>query len=193
VEPLLDRPLGRFLDDLADSSPVPAGGSAAAIATAMAAGLVAMAARASTESWPDARGVAAQAETLRGRAAPLAHLDAAAYSEVLDVLAEPQAGEGERRDHRLGAALARAAALPLHIAEAAADVAELGALVAEHGEPQRRPDAAAAVLLADAAARICAHLVSVNLATQAGDESVARAEELTAATALAALRALGER
>jgi formiminotetrahydrofolate cyclodeaminase len=193
VEPLLARPLGRFLDDLADRSPVPGGGSAAAVATAMAAGLLAMAARASQDSWPEALGVAAQAEALRERVSPLAELNAAAYADVLELLDEPQAAAQVRRDFRLGTALSRAAALPLRIAEAACDVAELGVLVAERGDPQRRADATAAVLLADAAVRVGAHLVRVNLAAQIQDDRVERAEALVDASADAARRALGER
>lgn len=193
VEPLLARPLGRFLDDLADRAPTPGGGSAVAVATAMAAGLLAMAARASQGSWPDARGVTAQAEALRDRVAPLAELNAAAYVEVLDLLDEPEAGEQSRRDFRLGKALSRAAALPLQIAEAACDVAELGVLVTERGDPQRRADATAAVLLADAAVRAGAHLVRVNLAAQIQDDRVKRADALVEASADAARRALGER
>jgi glutamate formiminotransferase/formiminotetrahydrofolate cyclodeaminase len=193
VEPFLERPLGRFLDDLADASPVPGGGSAAAVATAMAAGLLAMAARASDDSWPEARAVAAQAEALRVRVGPLAELDAETYAEALRLLDERGPGDRGRRDLRLGAALSRAADVPLRIAEVACDVAELGLVVAERGDPERRADATAAVLLADAAARVGAHLVRVNLAAQAGDDRVARADRLSDDTARAALRALGER
>ena len=192
-EPLLDRPLAQFLESLADRSPTPGGGSAAAVVTAMAAGLLAMAARASTGSWPEAAGVAAQAEALRDRAAPLAELNAAAYADALELLDDDLAPEQpERRDFRLGTALSRAAALPLDIAEAAADVAELGVLVVERAEESRRADAVAAVLLADAAANVGAQLVRVNLATQPEDERVARAGTLVDATAAAAGRVLGE-
>jgi hypothetical protein len=65
--------------------------------------------------------------------------------------------------------------------------------VVEHAGPKRRPDAEAAVLLADAAARIGAHLVRVNLAAPTKSEDVARAAELVETTASAAARALGER
>jgi formiminotetrahydrofolate cyclodeaminase len=190
---MLDRPLGRFLADLADGAPVPGGGSAAAIATAMAAGLLAMAARASVDGWAEARSVAAQAEALRDRVAPLADLDAAAYLRALELLRGEGGGDTERRDSELGAALSRAAHVPLQIAETAADVAELGLLVVEHADAQRRADAEAAVLLADAAARIGAHLVRVNLAAPTKGEDVARVAELVETTASAAARALGER
>jgi methenyltetrahydrofolate cyclohydrolase len=192
-EPMLDRPLARFLEDLADRSPVPGGGSAAAVVTAMAAGLLAMAARASTDSWAEGRGVAAQAEALRDRVAPLAELTATAYAEALELLDDDGGLEvQERRDFRLGTALSRAAALPLAISEAAADVAELGVLVVERADASRRADAVAAVLLAGAAANVGAQLVRANLATQPQDERVARAAASVEATAAAAGRVLGE-
>jgi len=190
MDPLLDRTLAGFLDALGDPEPVPGGGSAAAVAAAMAAGLLAMTARASTASWPEAAGVAAQAEALRDRVSPFADLTAAAYADVLELLAEPGAEPVERRDFRLGAALAHAAEVPLQIAEAACDVAELGLLVVERGDPERRADAAAAVVLADAAARVGAHLVGVNLSAEPDDERVARARRLVEATTDAARRAL---
>jgi formiminotetrahydrofolate cyclodeaminase len=192
VSTFLERPLGEFLDELAAGGSLPGGGAAAAVTTAMAAGLLAMAARASDESWSDARAVAAQAESLRDRAEPLAQADAEAYTEVIRLLGERDDEDRERRDVRLGAALSRAAALPLRIAEAACDVAELGVLVANRCEPRLRPDAAAAVILADAAAQIGAHLVRVNLATQANDERLAQAEDLVELTQRAVRRVLGK-
>jgi formiminotetrahydrofolate cyclodeaminase len=134
--------------------------------------------------------VAAQAVALRERVAPFADETAAAYADVLGLLAEPNEEAQERRDFRLGAAFARAAAVPLLIAEAASDVAELGLFVVERGDPERRPDAAAAVLLADAAARIAAHLVAVNLSAQSDDERAVRAKRAAEATADASRRAL---
>jgi formiminotetrahydrofolate cyclodeaminase len=192
VTTFLDRPLRAFLDELAERSPTPGGGSAAAVTTAMAAGLVAMVARASRRSWPDAAAVAAQAESLRARASPLAHEDARAYDKVLRLLDERAADDPVRRDYALGTALSRAADLPLRIGEAACDVAQLGALVAEHGDPRLRADATAAVLLAEAAAGIAAHLVRVNLSTHAGDERIALAEALADAARSAARRALAD-
>lgn len=189
MDPLLDRTVAGFLDALADPEPAPGGGSAAAVATAMAAALLAMTARASRESWPDAAGVAAQAEALRARVAPLADATAAAYADVLALLAEPSPDAQERRDFRLGVALGQAAALPLRVAEAASDVAELGLLVVERGRADRRADAAAAVLLADAAARVAAHLVAVNLSAHPEDERVLAARRAVEATGAAARRA----
>jgi formiminotetrahydrofolate cyclodeaminase len=179
----LQQTVEAFLDELASETPAPGGGSAAAIAVAMAAGLVGMAARVSDE-WPEAPGVRVQADALRKRVAPLAEQDARAYADVIE------ARRASVGDEKLGKALTRAAAVPLKIAEAAADVAVLGAVVAEHGNANARADAGAAAALAEAGARAAAKLVEVNLATLEEDEWVARAREFAAAASAAAERAL---
>jgi methenyltetrahydrofolate cyclohydrolase len=143
--------------------PVSGGGPLAALATASAAELLASIARASTKNWPEARGVAAQAESLRDRATPLAGLSAEAYESAL---------QAEGGDDELGRAYAKAAEPPLRIAEAAADVTYLAALVAECGDPARRADAVTAGLVAAGCARAAAELVAVNLTVSTNDERV---------------------
>jgi methenyltetrahydrofolate cyclohydrolase len=191
VTALLDLPLQEFLDELAAGEPAPGGGAAAAVATAMAAGLLAMVARASIDEWPEARSVSAQAEALRNRVEPLAQADSKAYADVLRLLEEAATGEPAGRDAKIAEALDLAADLPVRIAEAACDVAELGAAVAERGDPKLRPDAAAAVLLAEAATRIGEHLVRVNLATLPDDPRLKWVGELVEAAGRAARRAVG--
>src|SRR5205823_13437688 len=88
------------------------GGPLAAVVTASAAALLAKVARASKEGWADAAGVAAQAESLHDRAAPLADLTARAYEEAIG------ASGG---DYEVGRAYTKAAEPPLRIVEAAAD------------------------------------------------------------------------
>jgi formiminotetrahydrofolate cyclodeaminase len=142
-------------------------------------------ARASQDGWTEARGIAAQAEALRDRLAPLAQLDADQYEAALSARAE-EAPESERRDFQLGVAYARAAEPPLRIAEAANDVAALAVTVARHGDPSVRADAVAAAALAAAAARAAAELVAVNLTASAEDERVLRARRLAEEAARAA-------
>jgi formiminotetrahydrofolate cyclodeaminase len=156
----------------------------------MAAGLVAMAARFSREQWEDAAGVAAQAESVRARVAPLAQEDAEAYEDVLTAMRLPKDLDADIRNRLLGDALSRAAEVPLRIAEAAADVAELGALVADRGNPNLRGDATAAALLAQAAVRAAANLVEINLGTRPDDERRAKAGELVSACGRAVDHAL---
>lgn len=179
---------GRFLSELEAPAPSPCGGSAAAAAAAMAASLVTMVARETTE-WTDGPGIASQARALRTRLMALCADDIAAFGDVIAVI-RSRAGSSEQRDFALGEALLHAAEVPLQIAEAAADVAELAALASSEGSPQLRPDATAAAILAEAAVRGATHLVEINLATVAGDHNSLRAERLATAAAAARARAL---
>ena len=182
---LLDLRLREFLDEIAAEGRTPGGGSAAALVTAIAAGLLAKVARSSRDSWPEAAGIAAQAESLRDRATPLAVVAAEQYEAALRIREE--SGEpGERRDFALGRAYAKAAEPPLQIARAAADVAQLAVVVVEGGEPALRADAIVAALLAAAAASAAAELVAVNLTTSAGDPRVLEAAKLAEDAARAA-------
>jgi methenyltetrahydrofolate cyclohydrolase len=179
-------PLDQLLDEVSSPEPTPGAGYCAAVALEMAAGLVAMTARVSRSEWGEARGAAAQATTLRERVAPLAERNVEAYREAVALLGGAESGSG---DEPLRDALARAAGVPLEIAEVAVDVASLAAVVAERGEQALRADAVAAALLAEAAARAAATLVEVNLGTTSADERVARARDLAGATTAAAQRA----
>ncbi len=181
--------LAEFLDELEAPAPSRSGGTAAATAGAMAAALVTMVARASTD-WADGPGVAAQARALRERLLELGDADARAYAAVLEVMRSDGGSPTAQRDFALGQALVVAALLPLAIAETAADVAELAALATEHGKQALQPDAAVAAALAEAAAHSGAHLVEVNLSTVPGGERAERASELIESARAARARAL---
>jgi formiminotetrahydrofolate cyclodeaminase len=189
VGDLLDVRLGAFLDNLATEEPAPAAGSVAALAIAMAAGLCGKAARASPD-WAEAPSAVAQAERLRSRIAPLAQSDAEAYEEALAALHLPDHLEVEVRDMALGKVLARAAEIPLVIAEAGADVAALAALIADRGTPDRRGEAVAAALLAEAGTQAAAYLVAANLIVTPDDERVVKARAVVRVASAAARDAL---
>jgi formiminotetrahydrofolate cyclodeaminase len=194
TENYLDLGVDAFLEGLATPRRAPGGGSAAALTVAFAAGLVAMAARASRGSWDDAAGVAAQALALQDRVAPLARADAEAWDDALLALRDARSADGDRNgrrgDRELELKLERAAAIPLEIAELGADAAQLAALVAELGDDAYRADAAAAAALAAGGARAAAHLVEVNLGVLEGDERLVRARASEQAAADAAGRLL---
>lgn len=184
----LDLTASKLLDELA--GPVaPGGGSALAFTVAMAAAVVRMAARASAESWDASGGIAAQADALRARAAPLAQLDADVYDRALAIRDGAAALPPEKRDWEIGRAFVAAAEPPLEIARVAADVAELAREVAGAGEPRVRADAVAAATLAAAAARAAVALVEANLTALEGDVRVAEAEDLAVAAEHSAARA----
>lgn len=184
---LYQGPLRTVLDVIAGPSPAPGAGAVSGVVTAMAAGLIASAARRST-GWEDARGVSAQAQALRSRVEKLAEANEEAYLEALALIdgADEQGG----RDAAIGKALDTAAELPLSIAECAYDVALLGAEAAEHAASGGAEDAAAAALLAEAAARAAAGLVAANLVSMPGDGRVEQAQRLAAAATDAARRAV---
>jgi formiminotetrahydrofolate cyclodeaminase len=175
--------LDPVLDGIGSREPAPGGGSTAAVVGAMAAVLCTKAARYANDD-----GAAAQAEHLRRRLTTLAREDAEAFVRALRDLDEPRDPDPDRRDWQLGRSLAAAAEVPLRIAESCADVAELAADLAHRGKPDLQPDAAGAAVLAEAAARVCAHLVAVNLGATTEDARVRHAESLAAAARQAVAR-----
>jgi methenyltetrahydrofolate cyclohydrolase len=177
---VLEKTLTGFLEEVAARTSAPGGGAVAAVVTAIAAALAEMAAQFSSKHWDDAGDAAARARELRERVAPLAQADAEAYEAVIAARGGPGYDE----------ALSRAADIPLAIAEAAADLAELAAEVAAQGNPNLCGDAVTAALLAEASARAAANLVQINLAERNGDRRSDRAQELASAAGAAARRAL---
>jgi methenyltetrahydrofolate cyclohydrolase len=189
--PLLASRLDELLDEIGSEARVPAGGTGTALALAVAAALVAKAARLSRPEWTEAAGAAAQATALGRRAVMLAAADAAVYEDALRALERKAEGErnATRRDAAIGEALSRAADIPLLIAAAACDVGLLAADVAGGGRPDTSADSAVAALLAEGCARSAHHLVEVNLATRPEDQRVAEGARAVEAARAAAKRA----
>lgn len=176
--------LQSLLGTLSSRESAPAAGSAAAIVAAVAAAVVAKAAWRANDL-----GAAAQALALAGRLNALAVADADFFAVALEALRQvKERGDArdpgsQSRDFQLGRTLSEAAAVPLAIAEAAADVALLAAEVARSSlESELRDDATSVAMLAGGAARAAAHLVAINLASRPADVAAARAAA-TAATA----------
>jgi len=172
-----------LLDAIGARSPAPGGGSTAALVGAMAAALCAKTARFSNDD-----GAVAQARALELRLLALAPEDARVFETALRRLDEPRDPDPDRRDYELGRSLAAAADVPLRIADVCADVADLAADLAERGKADLQPDAAAAAVLAQGAARAAAHLVAVNLGATPNDERVHRAGRIAGAAVSAASR-----
>jgi formiminotetrahydrofolate cyclodeaminase len=178
---LADATVAGLLEQLAARTPAPGGGAAAALAGATAAALTEMAA-AFALARADADGermgaVAHRAGELRARLLELADADDRAYQPVLDALALQR--EDRRRPAALTAALSAAAEVPLEIASAAAEVAELAAASAQApGNEQLLGDAGAGAIIAEAATRAAAMLVELNLARSPEDPRLGRAAAL---------------
>ena len=185
-EPYLQLPLGELLESVTRRGG-PGAGAVAAMTAAAAAALVELGARAtSNDEWPGAAAAAAQAQKLRERLLPLAREDAEAYQAAIAQL------QATGDDYALGEALARAADIPLEIAEQAENVSALAAEVAAHATGDLRADASAAAALALGAAWAAAKLVEVNLAMRPEDPRLVRARAVATGateTAQAALTA----
>ncbi|MFC4949892.1 cyclodeaminase/cyclohydrolase family protein [Pseudonocardia sp. GCM10023141] len=153
---LLDLSVRDLLVAVADRTPAPGGGGAAALATALAAALAGMAARYA----PEPGAAPAAADALRDRAEPLADADAAAYREFLAALRLPR--DDPARPAAVERTRAAASAVPAEIAAIAHEVAALAAGLARDGNPNLRGDALAAVALAEAAITTADGLVAAN-------------------------------
>ena len=182
------------LSSLVGEGGTPAGvGAGSAVVVALAARLIGAAARAS-DDWDGAAGACAQADALDRRGLRLARQNAEALRAARAALSKAS-GEQARDEQRLADsqlhdALVLSADLPLAIAEAAVDAAELGALAAGRGAAEVRADAAGAAALAAGAAAAAGHLVEINLLTKTGHPRVDRARELAALARAASERAL---
>jgi formiminotetrahydrofolate cyclodeaminase len=128
--------------------------------------------------------LAAQAQALVTRLERLAEADGKALGAARAALssAAPETSD-DRRDFALGRALDQAAAMPLEIAEACADVTALAHSLARLAEPASIADVDAAGFLAAGAAKAAAHLVETNLGVLAGDERAIRARAAAASAA----------
>jgi formiminotetrahydrofolate cyclodeaminase len=187
--PYLEIALGSFLALVSAAEAAPGGGSAAAIAVGLAAGLCVMAARLSTGQLPDAPDLAVAAERLRDRAAALCQADADAYRCVMSALHEPCDPDPEDRRRQIAAALLGATDVPLEVVETGASVAGLAARVAESGNPNLLGDAVTAALLAESGARAAAALVLINLKGLQDDDRRNRVAKLVEEAAESAGRA----
>ena len=155
--------LSGFLERVASSDPAPGGGAVAAVGAALAAGLVSMAGRFSTDQLADAAAVVNEADALRLNALVLADRDAAAYAAVTEANALPKDVDAEGRRRQIRAALERATEVPLEITRLATRAAVLGSRLAQGGNQNLKGDALTAVLLGTAAARGAATLVEINV------------------------------
>lgn len=163
--------IGTFLDKLASDEPAPGGGSASALAAAVAAALVEMVARLTTgreqfaSSEADMKAVIKTAPALRRELLNLVDKDTDAYSAVMAAMRLPKATDEDKAARReaMQRATVRATEVPLRVATLAAEVLALARVVAESGNPNAITDAGVAGRLALAGAEGAGLNVRVNL------------------------------
>jgi formiminotetrahydrofolate cyclodeaminase len=174
----LELSLGGFLDLVSSDEPTPAGGSVAAMTTALAAGLCVKAARLSTSHMSDALDVVAAGEGLRDRASALSQADADAYGLVAKEMRRTRKPDPRERRRAITEALSHACEVPVEIVEIAARVVALAARIAEAGNPNLLGDVLTAALLGESSARSAAALVQINLEGVLDDERLSRVAAL---------------
>jgi glutamate formiminotransferase/formiminotetrahydrofolate cyclodeaminase len=160
----------QFLEALADGSPTPGGGSAAAYAGAMGAALVAMVARLTlgrkkyVEVQPQMQSVLEQAEALRIQLAAAVDQDAVAFEQVMAAFRLPKDTEDQAavRDVAIQQATIRAAEVPLETARASVRVMELALQAAQLGNHNAISDAASGATLAQASLTSAGYNVRIN-------------------------------
>jgi glutamate formiminotransferase/formiminotetrahydrofolate cyclodeaminase len=163
--------LAAFFDQVAAATPTPGGGTAAAIAGALAACLATMVANLSIGKKKYAQhaealaGVKRDAERLRGELVGLGRRDSQAFEAVLRAGRLPQGNveESAARDGALAVASLEAARVPLATARACLEVVELATVVAKSGNVNAVTDAGAAGLLGRAAGEAALLNVEINL------------------------------
>ena len=148
---------------------MPGGGSAAALAGALAAALVAMVARLTTGRKAYAAqqervaAVLAEADALRAQLRRLVDDDAAAYARVSEAYRLPKGDPGRRR--AVDQALVGAAQTPLQVARGAVRLLALAREIGAIGNQNARSDATVAAALAGAALAGAVENVRVNVAS----------------------------
>ncbi len=161
--------LDGWLDDLAGGAPVPGGGSAAALAGALAGALVAMVARLTIGRKAYAgvqqrvAEILAEADALRAQLRRLVDDDAAAYAKVSAAYRLPK--DDPRRARAADEALVGAAQTPLAMARGAARLLALAKEIGTIGNRNAQSDARVGEALASAALAGAVENVRVNVAS----------------------------
>jgi len=166
---MISESLTRFLDRLASAEPTPGGGSASAVAGAMAAALLAMVSRLTKtkEGGVSIDTVAAKMDQNRMTLLDLAAKDAQAFDDVMRAMRLSKETDDQRRERQqtIQRTLIEATAVPLAVAAHARDVLKSAVPVAREGNVNAVSDAGVAALLAHAAVHGAILNVRINLSS----------------------------
>lgn len=165
-----------FAAELGSSKPAPGGGSASALAGALAAALTKMVAQLSGEGWD---GFLPQAQRLTDQLLHLVNKDTQAFNQVMSALQLPKGTDEEKQERRRALRLATrlATEVPLQVMEFSLEALALAQEVSLRGNKNCLSDAGVAALLAAAACRGAAYNVLINLPGLKGDEFASSARE----------------
>ena len=189
--PLVEKTVTGFVDELSRDSAAPGGGSVAALAGALAAGLSGMVANLTVgkagykKVGPEMKKIAEAGQHLKDRLVRAVDDDTFAFNEVMDAFGLPKGNEEQKaaRDAAILEANKGATLVPLTVLETIPEVLALAEAAGERGNQNSLSDAGVAVLAARTAAMGAYYNVLINLAGLDGDaafveEIRARADRL---------------
>jgi glutamate formiminotransferase / formiminotetrahydrofolate cyclodeaminase len=182
-----------FIEQLAAPVAVPGGGSAAGASAAMAAGLAAMVAAMSRGKKAYAQyefqlsEALARLGALREELKSAIDADAEAYNAVMKAYRAAKESPGD--PHLVAAALQQAAAVPLGVAESAAEIAQIAAALKPITNPNMASDLTTSIALANAAITGAIANVEINLESIHSDSAETEAFITQAHSRVAALKA----
>jgi formiminotetrahydrofolate cyclodeaminase len=171
MAPLTSRPLVEVLDALASTAPVPAGGSASALAGAAGASLLLMAATlprtrsGSTKETTELASAAVRLRPLRAALVELVDRDAEAYAALITAMRKPKGGtpDPEQQFNAVAAATRTATEVPLDMMRVSRQALGAALAVASHCSRVASADVNAAIELLVAAVRGAGGSVDANL------------------------------
>jgi len=168
---LTDLSIKEFLVKTASNSPVPGGGSIAALSAAVAASLSEMVARLTIGKdgydafEEDMKKIAEDAADYRNKLIKDIDRDSNAYNNVMAAFKLPKATEQEQKNRKraIQEALKSASLVPLEVAKDAFKIIELAEKVVRYGNENAVTDGAVAVMMARTAVLSALYNVKINL------------------------------
>jgi glutamate formiminotransferase/formiminotetrahydrofolate cyclodeaminase len=198
--PLAAMTVARFVDEVSAESPAPGGGSVAALAGSLAAGLAAMVANLTVGkkgyegAWSDLAALAERAQRVKQGLLHAVDEDTRAFNRVLEAMRLPKATPDQAAAR--GAAMERAyqdaANVPLRATGLSVEAVELAREVASRGNRPSVSDAGVAALAGRCAAEGAALNVLINLGSITDEAYKARARSEAEALVTRARELAGE-
>jgi glutamate formiminotransferase/formiminotetrahydrofolate cyclodeaminase len=165
ARPLVERTVAGFVDELSRDSAAPGGGSVAALAGALGAGLAAMVANLTVGKpeyeavEPEMIAIAERGQILKDQLIRAVDDDTFAFNEVMAAFALPK---GAAREKAIDDANKKATLVPLSVLEAIPAVVDLAEAVGARGNRNSLSDSGVAVLAARTAATGAYYNVLIN-------------------------------
>ena len=160
-----------FLEELAQGTPTPGGGSVAALSGAISSSLGAMVARVTYGSekyrdvWDDMQAMMVAGDRLQQAFLKMADADAMAYNQVMAAIRLPKSNDDEKKKRKdaLLEANQQATEVPLKTAELLVSISGWLRMLADKGSPNCISDVGTAAQLVHAAVHAAAYNVRFNL------------------------------